>query len=190
MRISQGTFSFLPDLTDEEIKAQIKYALGHGWATMVEYTDDPHPRNYLWEMWKQPNFDLEEDEVDPVMKDVNDCREAYPNHYVKLVCYDSGLGKQTTKLAFLVNRPAEEPGFRLDRQEARDRVIDYTLHSYATEDPYGRRYGNDGAIGSERDAAGVQDATPGQDSPKRSRDGGSADQEDPAPESDEGVGES
>ena len=45
MRITQGTFSFLPDLTDEEIEAQIAYALGNGWAIMVEYTDDPHPRN-------------------------------------------------------------------------------------------------------------------------------------------------
>ena len=189
MRISQGTFSFLPDLTDEEITAQIKYALGNGWATMVEYTDDPHPRNYLWEMWKQPNFDLEEDEVDPVLQDIKDCRDAYPNHYVKLVCYDSGLGKQTTKLAFMVNRPAEEPGFRLERQEAHDRTMNYTLHPYVADNPSGRRYGNDGSITSERDAAGVQDAMPGQDSPKRVRDAASAN-EDVKPESDEGVGES
>ena len=26
MRITQGTFSFLPDLTDDEISAQIQYA--------------------------------------------------------------------------------------------------------------------------------------------------------------------
>ena len=31
MRITQGTFSFLPDLTDEQIEAQIHYAL-HGYA--------------------------------------------------------------------------------------------------------------------------------------------------------------
>ena len=30
MRITQGTFSFLPDLTDEQIAAQIRYALDHG----------------------------------------------------------------------------------------------------------------------------------------------------------------
>ena len=45
MRITQGTFSFLPDLTDEQIVAQIRYALDHGWAMSVEHTDDPHPRN-------------------------------------------------------------------------------------------------------------------------------------------------
>ncbi len=47
MRITQGTFSFLPDLTDAEIRPQIDYALRQGWALSVEYTDDPHPRNTL-----------------------------------------------------------------------------------------------------------------------------------------------
>ena len=41
MRVTQGTFSFLPDLTDEQIEAQIHYALRNGWAISVEYTDDP-----------------------------------------------------------------------------------------------------------------------------------------------------
>ena len=58
MRITQGTFSFLPDLTDEQIAAQIRYALDHGWAMSVEHTDDPHPRNPYWEMWGTPLFDL------------------------------------------------------------------------------------------------------------------------------------
>ena len=45
MRITQGCFSFLPDLDDEQIKAQIEYCLRNGWAIGIEYTDDPHPRN-------------------------------------------------------------------------------------------------------------------------------------------------
>ena len=45
MRVTQGMFSFLPDLTDEQIEAQVSYALRNGWAISVEYTDDPHPRN-------------------------------------------------------------------------------------------------------------------------------------------------
>jgi ribulose bisphosphate carboxylase small subunit len=58
MRITQGTFSFLPELTDEEISLQIGYVLRQGWACSVEYTDDPHPRNTYWEMWGLPMFDL------------------------------------------------------------------------------------------------------------------------------------
>ena len=77
MRITQGTFSFLPDLTDEQIEAQLRYALRHGWAIMVEHTDDPHPRNALWEMWAQPQFDLGEDDVD--VRDARRCaRRARP----------------------------------------------------------------------------------------------------------------
>ena len=63
MRITQGTFSFLPDLTDEQIDAQVRYALEHGWAISVEYTDDPHPRNSFWEMWGLPMFDLPVEDV-------------------------------------------------------------------------------------------------------------------------------
>ena len=50
-------------------------------------------------------------------------------------------GRQTPALAIIVNRPEHEPGFRLDRQENTDRTMKYTLHSYATEDPVGYRYG-------------------------------------------------
>ena len=37
-------------------------------------------------------------------------------------------------------RPAEEPGFRLDRQESADRRIRYSLHPYAADQPRGQRY--------------------------------------------------
>ena len=44
MKLRQGTFSFLPDLTDAEIHTQVQYCIDNGWAVSVEYTDDPHPR--------------------------------------------------------------------------------------------------------------------------------------------------
>src|SRR5437660_3818952 len=58
MRITQGTFSYLPELTDEEITSQLGYALGQGWAVSVEFNGDPHPRNNYWDMWGLPMFDL------------------------------------------------------------------------------------------------------------------------------------
>ena len=84
---------------------------------MVEYTDDPHPRNWLWDMWSPPMFDLDEDDADVAMRDVRACREAHPHLYVKVVAYDRSLGRQTSALSFIVNRPEHEPGFRLERQE-------------------------------------------------------------------------
>jgi ribulose-bisphosphate carboxylase small chain len=141
MRLTQGQFSFLPDLTDEQIEAQLAYALSNGWSIMVEYTDDPHPRNGLWEMWSPPMFDLSEDEVDVAMRDVRACREAHSDIYVKVVAYDRSLGRQTSAMSFIVNRPEVEPGFKLERQETHDRVIRYTLTAYAVDrQPHGSRY--------------------------------------------------
>ncbi len=140
MRITQGTFSFLPELSDEQIKAQIEYALEQGWAVNVEYTDDPHPRNTYWEMWGLPMFDLR----DPVgvLEEVQACREAHPNHYVRVSAFDSTRGWETVRLSFIVNRPEHEPGFRLMRQEVDGRKIRYTIESYAvTGKPEGERYG-------------------------------------------------
>jgi ribulose-bisphosphate carboxylase small chain len=138
MRITQGTFSYLPDFNDEEITAQIDYALGNGWPLSVEFTDDPHPRNLYWEMWGLPMFDLHD--AAGVLMEVNACREAYPEHYVRLNAYDATLGRQSTMLSFIVQRPSEEPGFRLERQEYADRQIKYTTHPYATDRPQGERY--------------------------------------------------
>ncbi|GAA4378726.1 ribulose bisphosphate carboxylase small subunit [Actinomadura verrucosospora] len=139
MRITQGTFSSLPDLTDDDIAKQIAYALDQGWPCSVEFTDDPHPRNSYWEMWGLPMFDL----TDPagVLYEVNECRKAYPDRYVRLNAYDARYGRQTTALSFIVQRPAEEPGFRLDRTETSDRRVRYTLHPYALDRPEGDRYG-------------------------------------------------
>jgi ribulose-bisphosphate carboxylase small chain len=140
MRVTQGTFSFLPDLTHEQTEAQIHYALRNGWAISVEYTDDPHPRNAYWEMWSQPLFDLEPDQANVAMREVNACRERFPHHYVKVIAYDARYGRQTTALAFIVGRPSEEPGFRLERTDKADRSMRYALHGYAAERPAGRRY--------------------------------------------------
>ena len=125
MRITQGTFSFLPDLTDEEITSQLEYALGRGWAPSVEFTDDPHPRNNYWDMWGLPMFGLAD--AAGVLHEINECRQAYPDWYIRVCAYDSRQGRPTVALSFLVNRPAVEPGFRLDRQEAAGRQLRYQI---------------------------------------------------------------
>ena len=138
MRITQGTFSFLPDLTDAEISAQVEYALRQGWALAVEYTDEPHPRNVYWEMWGMPMFDLKD--AAGVLMEVNACRKAFPNHYIKVNALDATQGWESTRLSFIVNRPQSESGFRVVRQETAGRSIRYTVESYAVDRPEGSRY--------------------------------------------------
>ena len=131
MRVTQGTFSFLPELTDQEIEAQVHSALGHGWAISVEHTDDPHPRNAYWEMWSLPLFDLRPDQAGVAMREVQACREQFPDHYVKVIAYDATYLRQTTALAFIVGRPEHEPEFRLERTDGPDRTMRYGLRRSA-----------------------------------------------------------
>lgn len=138
MRLTQGTFSFLPDLTDEQIRAQIEYALGRGWALGVEFTDDPHPRNTYWEMWGMPLFDLRD--AAGVMEEVQACRAANTGHYIRINAFDAESGSETVRLSFIVQRPTEEPGFRLLRTEDRGRTVRYTMSAYAADRPPGKRY--------------------------------------------------
>ncbi len=137
-RLTQGQFSFLPDLTDEQITAQIKWALAHGWAVSVEYTDDPHPRNTYWEMYGMPMFDLK----DPagILMEINECRKTFPRHYIRVMAFNSERGTESPAMSFLVNRPANEPGFALDRQETSGRTQRYSIRSYATDKPENERY--------------------------------------------------
>jgi ribulose-bisphosphate carboxylase small chain len=145
MRLTQGAFSFLPDFTDEEIEAQLRYSIANGWSISVEYTDDPHPRNSYWELWGLPLFDLEPtDGPQAALEEIRACREAFPEHYVKVSAYDPSYTRQSTALSFIVNRPADEPGFRLERRDVHDRVMQYTLQPYSANEPPGRRYGANG----------------------------------------------
>ena len=138
MRITQGTFSFLPDLNDDQIKRQVQYCIENGWAVNIEFTDDPHPRNTFWEMWGLPMFDIKD--AAAVMMELGECRKIYGDALYPAIGlrFEPWLG--VGKLSFIVNRPKEEPGFDLERQEASGRNIRYTTRPYAANQPAGRRY--------------------------------------------------
>ncbi len=139
MRITQGAFSFLPDLTDEQIATQVQYAIDKGWAVSLEFTDDPHPRNTYWDLWGHPMFD--NPDAAALMLELKECRKVYGGRYIRVVAFDSSPGWESVRLSFIVNRPAEEPGFLLERQESVGRNQRYTTKSYATDKPVGQRYG-------------------------------------------------
>lgn len=141
MRITQGTFSFLPDLTDEQITAQVQYCIDNGWAVNVEYTDDPHPRNTYWELWGLPMFDAPD--AAAVMMELAACRKVRAgNRYIRLSAFDASEGWESLRLSFITDRPAEEPGFALERQERGGRQIAYTTRAYSAVKPEGERYGD------------------------------------------------
>jgi ribulose-bisphosphate carboxylase small chain len=128
-RLTQGQFSFLPDLSDAEIAAQIDYGLRRGYAWSVEHTDDPHPRNTYWTMHGQPMFDLQD--AAGVLLELAECRRAFPGRYIRLMAFDATRGVETIAMSFIVQRPAVEPGFGLVRQEVQGRMQRYTVRPQA-----------------------------------------------------------
>ena len=75
-----------------------------------------------------------------ILMEINNCRKAFPSHYIRVTAFDSTQGVESLRMAFIVNRPAKEPGFGLVRQEMGGRQVQYTVHSYATDKPEGERY--------------------------------------------------
>jgi ribulose-bisphosphate carboxylase small chain len=139
VRLTQGCFSFLPDLTDEQILKQVEYCISKGWAISIEWTDDPHPRNNYWELWGLPLFDIKDPAA--VMFELAECRKLNPAGYIKLQAFDASRGFESCACAFIVTRPASEPGFYLSRTEDVGRFQKYSLQSYSVvNSPAGSRY--------------------------------------------------
>ena len=139
MRLTQGCFSFLPDLTDEQIEKQVAYAISKGWAINIEWTDDPHPRNSYWELWGLPLFDIKDPAT--VVYELNQARKACAPGYIRINGFDAGYGVESCAMSFIVNRPASEPGFYLERTDGPSRRIIYTIKSYTVQaNAEGARY--------------------------------------------------
>jgi ribulose-bisphosphate carboxylase small chain len=61
-------------------------------------------------------------------------------HYA-LNAFDASYGTESCVMSFIVNRPVNEPGFYLERQEGPARQIRYTIKSYSVQaNPEGGRY--------------------------------------------------
>ncbi|MDF2233599.1 ribulose bisphosphate carboxylase small subunit [Albimonas sp. CAU 1670] len=123
MRITQGCFSFLPDLDDAQITAQVEYILSREWAVSLEFTYDPHPRNTYWEMWGHPMFDLRD--AKGAMMELDELRKAHPEAYIRVQAFEDQRGFETVMMSFIVNRPSSEPGFHMQRTDVRGRSQTY-----------------------------------------------------------------
>ena len=75
-----------------------------------------------------------------VVPEINACRRTHPSKYIKVVAFDSQRGVESIRMSFIVNRPADEPGFDLLRTEGRGRNVAYSLRPYAADRPPGQRY--------------------------------------------------
>ena len=81
------TFSYLPELTDEQIRTQVGYIVSKGWNPAVEHTEPVNAFSHYWYMWKLPMFG--ETDVDVILAEIEACHKAHPDSHVRLLGFDN-----------------------------------------------------------------------------------------------------
>lgn len=94
------TFSYLPPMNDEQIRAQIQYIVDKGWNPGIEHTEPENARGNYWYMWKLPMFG--ETSVDAILSELDNCREAHPNNHIRLLGFDNFA--QSAGTAMVIHR--------------------------------------------------------------------------------------
>lgn len=90
------TFSYLPEMTQDNIYKQVKYLVSKGWNPAIEHSEPDQAFNHFWYMWKLPMFG--EADVDKILAEADACHKAHPNHHVRLVGYDNYKQSQGTAM--------------------------------------------------------------------------------------------
>jgi ribulose-bisphosphate carboxylase small chain len=90
------TFSYLPEMTQDNIYKQVKYLVSRGWNPAIEHSEPEQAFNHFWYMWKLPMFG--EADVDKILAEADACHKAHPNHHVRLVGYDNYKQSQGTAM--------------------------------------------------------------------------------------------
>ena len=90
------TFSYLPEMTQDNIYKQVKYLVSKGWNPAIEHSEPEQAFNHFWYMWKLPMFG--ESDVDKILAEADACHKAHPNHHVRLVGYDNYKQSQGTAM--------------------------------------------------------------------------------------------
>lgn len=94
------TFSYLPPMTPQRIRAQVAYLIGQGWNPAIEHTEPEKTFSSFWYLWKLPFFG--EKSVERILGELEACHRANPGHHVRLIGYDNFVQSQGT--AFIVFR--------------------------------------------------------------------------------------
>ncbi|EIJ33802.1 ribulose bisphosphate carboxylase small subunit [Thiothrix nivea] len=81
------TFSYLPAMSDEQIRQQIQFIISKGWNPSIEHTEPENARGSYWYMWKLPMFG--ETSVDNILAECEACHKAHPDNHVRLLGLDN-----------------------------------------------------------------------------------------------------
>ena len=95
------TLSYLPPLTDAQMRRQLQYILEQGYIAGVEFSESSAPEMHYWTMWKLPLFHARS--IEEVLSEIQACCSEYPNCYIRVMGFDNV--KQCQVLSFIVHKP-------------------------------------------------------------------------------------
>jgi ribulose-bisphosphate carboxylase small chain len=95
------TFSYLPELSSEQLAQQVRSILARHLVVGIEYTSAPDPCDHYWTLWKLPLFDTDDPAV--VLAELKACKQANPGAYIKVNGYDPV--RQGQVVSFVAARP-------------------------------------------------------------------------------------
>jgi ribulose-bisphosphate carboxylase small chain len=98
-----GTFSYLPPMTEDEIRKQVEWIVQHGWNPAIEHTEPEFAGSNYWYMWKLPMFG--ETDVDAILAELKACHEANPDNHVRLLGYDNFTQSQGANMVVYRGTP-------------------------------------------------------------------------------------
>ncbi|GAU37370.1 hypothetical protein TSUD_277440 [Trifolium subterraneum] len=107
------TLSYLPPLTEDQLLKEVEYLLRKGWIPCVEFElekgfvyreHNKSPGYYdgrYWTMWRLPLFGSTD--AAQVLKEVNDCKEEYPEAFIRIIGFDNV--RQVQCISFIAHTP-------------------------------------------------------------------------------------
>jgi len=98
-----GTFSYLPEMTSDQIRKQVEWIVRHGWNPAIEHTEPQFAGSNYWYMWKLPMFG--ESDVDAILAELDACHEANPANHVRLIGYDNFTQSQGANMVVYRGTP-------------------------------------------------------------------------------------
>ncbi len=97
------TFSYLPQMSAEQIRKQVEYIVSKGWNPAVEHTEPQNATSSFWYMWKLPLFG--ETDVDTILGEVEACHAAHPHNHVRLVGFDNYAQSKGAEMVVYRGKP-------------------------------------------------------------------------------------
>merc|ERR1712232_690921 len=105
------TLSYLPQLSNDQIKKQIDFIIKNHWTPCLEMSDDGNiylntamgPNYYdnrYWSLYKLPMFGCSDS--NDVVREIETCKREYPNAKVRVVAFDPI--KQVQTAGFIVRK--------------------------------------------------------------------------------------